>query len=265
MVQIEKEERYKIAPLFAGWEETIIWSCLQGHMGQAFADSLEHPRAALVSVGCFFFFAGEPLEELVHQAKCLCRTDREKKQKGQEKPDMTALLIPQNAAWQTMLETVLPESRKIWRYAIKKESDVFDREHLQFLAASVPEGVKLCRIDGEWYDWCLRHEWAEDFVSVFRDKTHFLNSGIGFLAVARGEALAGASSYSYYDGGIEIEVDTREDCRKQGLASACAARLILECLDCKKYPSWDAATKISVALAEKLGYHLDKAYVTYEW
>jgi RimJ/RimL family protein N-acetyltransferase len=29
------------------------------------------------------------------------------------------------------------------------------------------------------------------------------------------------------------------------------------------YPSWDAANRTSVALAEKLGYHFDKEYVTY--
>jgi RimJ/RimL family protein N-acetyltransferase len=40
--------------------------------------------------------------------------------------------------------------------------------------------------------------------------------------------------------------------------------LIMECLDRGLYPSWDAANKGSVALAEKLGYHFEKEYVTYE-
>lgn len=277
MKKIEKEKMYRIAPLFAGWEETLIWSCLQGHMGIAFADSVEHPRAALIRVGCFFFFGGEPMEEMVRRIEYLCKGDShrdsfcEEKSEESAKSDaeannrMLALLVPQTLEWQETIERVLPESRKIWRYAIKKEADVFDRDYLKRLADTLPEEIELCLIDGYWYEWCLEHAWAEDFVSVFRDKAHFLESGIGFLAVKQGEALAGASSYSCYDDGIEIEVDTRDDCRRQGLASACAARLILECLDMGKYPSWDAATKISVALAEKLGYHLDKPYVTYEW
>ncbi len=41
------------------------------------------------------------------------------------------------------------------------------------------------------------------------------------------------------------------------------AKLILECMDRGLYPSWDAHDMRSVALAEKLGYHLDKEYVTY--
>lgn len=76
--------------------------------------------------------------------------------------------------------------------------------------------------------------------------------------------IAGASSYSRYDKGIEIEIDTREDHRRKGLAYVCGAKLILECLEEGLYPSWDAQNKWSVALAEKLGYHFSHEYVAYE-
>ena len=52
--------------------------------------------------------------------------------------------------------------------------------------------------------------------------------------------------------------------RNRGLASACGAALILECLERGLYPSWDAHTEISAALAEKLGYHVSHPYVVYE-
>jgi len=48
------------------------------------------------------------------------------------------------------------------------------------------------------------------------------------------------------------------------LAYVCAAKLILECLDRNLYPSWDAQNEISVALAEKLGYHFSHTYTAYE-
>lgn len=65
--------------------------------------------------------------------------------------------------------------------------------------------------------------------------------------------VAGASSYSTYDKGMEIEIDTREDHRRKGLAYVCGAKLILEGLEKVLYPSWDAQNKWSVALAQKLG------------
>ena len=67
------------------------------------------------------------------------------------------------------------------------------------------------------------------------------------MAVMRnGEPVSGASSYSGWPGGIEIEIDTREDYRRQGLAYAAAAALILACLDRGLYPSWDAQHLASV-------------------
>lgn len=75
--------------------------------------------------------------------------------------------------------------------------------------------------------------------------------------------MAGASSYTFYREGIEIEIDTKESHRRKGLATACGASLILECLKRDKYPSWDAIDLRSVALAEKLGYHRAEDYTTY--
>ncbi len=88
--------------------------------------------------------------------------------------------------------------------------------------------------------------------------------GLGFVAVKDGEIVAGASSYLVYHGGLEIEIDTRMDHRRRGLAYACGAKLILECLNRGIYPSWDAHNLASVSLAEKLGYHLDYEYLAYE-
>ena len=79
-----------------------------------------------------------------------------------------------------------------------------------------------------------------------------------------GELVSGASSYSRYEGGIEIEIDTNEKYRRKGLAYICGAKLILECLKRNLYPSWDAQNKWSLALAEKLGYHYSHTYNAYE-
>ena len=37
------------APLFAGWKETMVWTCLQGHMGSVATDGRTPPESAPVS------------------------------------------------------------------------------------------------------------------------------------------------------------------------------------------------------------------------
>ena len=76
--------------------------------------------------------------------------------------------------------------------------------------------------------------------------------------------VSGASSYTRYREGIEIEVDTVESERRKNLALIVCSALILRCLKEGLYPSWDAQNMGSVHLAEKLGYEFDHTYVAYE-
>ena len=58
-------------------------------------------------------------------------------------------------------------------------------------------------------------------------------------------------------------LSTHPDFRRQGLAAACGAKLILECLERELYPGWDAHDRRSLALAQKLGYQLERSYSAY--
>ena len=154
--------------------------------------------------------------------------------------------------------------RMFTSYANKKDT-LFDREQLQSLVDSLPEGFEVKSIDRSLYEVCLAETWSQDLVGNYADFEQFLELGLGFVVLHKGQVVSGASSYASYSGGIEIEVDTREDYRRQGLARVCAAKLILTCLGRGLYPSWDAHTLTSLKLAEKLGYELEKAYQAYEW
>lgn len=244
----ELTEPAKAEKLFDGWQETLIWSCLQGVMGKIIADDPEEPRSAAAIVGDFTFFAGEPAEELVRYAV----------------PGKNFMIMtPQNEGWSTLIESVWGENaRRTERYAIRKEPDVFDRQRLHSFLP--PEGYELRLIDEKLYHQCLSEEWSRDLVSQFADYKTFERLAMGVVALKSGEIVSGASTYSRYREGIEIEIDTEISHRRKGLALACGARLILECLDRGLYPSWDAQNLGSVALAEKLGYHFDHVYPVYE-
>lgn len=247
--EIKDGERVK--RLFEGWEETCIWSCLQGIMGHIYADG-EEPASAMAVLGDFCFPAGKPDRELLLY-------------KPEGSVQDFIVMVPQNREWSDMIEAAYgSRARRAVRYAIKKEQGIFDREYLKGIAESLPAGFELRGIDRELYGLCMSREWSADLVAQYASYEEYRRLGLGFAAVKDGEIVSGASSYSSYREGIEIEIDTREDCRRRGLALACGARLILECLDRGLYPSWDAHNRGSVALAEKLGYHFSHEYEVYE-
>lgn len=235
----------KIAPLFFEWDKALIWSCLHGCMGYAIADNNENPSAAQIVVGDFCFFAGIPNNDLAAQAAA-------------------PIIVPQNQEWSKNIESAFGvRVEKTQRYAMKKELECFDQQKLIGYTKSLPEGCSLRLFDKEIYDNVIREEWSKDLCSQFAGYNDYSQRGIGAAVLFQGELVSGASSYTVYNGGIEIEIDTKPEFRQMGFAAACGAKLILECLYRGLYPSWDAHDLRSVSLAEKLGYHMDHPYTAY--
>lgn len=236
--------------LFKNWDETMIWSCVQGIMGEIHSSSTKN--AAMAILGDFAFFAGEASDELVRYKPENCTQD-------------FIIMVPQNEAWAETIEKCYGDrAKKVIRYATKKEPDAFDITKLEQATRKLPADYELKLVGGREYRMCRNNPWAKDLVSQYKEYAVYRKLGLGVVALRKGELMAGASSYSTYREGIEIEIDTREDARRKGLAYACGAKLILECLKRGLYPSWDAQNKQSLSLAEKLGYHFSHEYVAYE-
>ena len=104
----ELTDTAKAAPLFAGWEETLIWSCLQGLMGNIYTTDLHCPVSALAVLGDFAFFAGKVNSELVSFYPPFCKKD-------------FLLLVPQDRSWESsLLKHYGKQAKRISRYATKK-------------------------------------------------------------------------------------------------------------------------------------------------
>lgn len=244
---VDNKDLDKVGKLFEGWQETLIYSCLQKVMGKVYTDSVDNPRSAMCYVGVFGLLAGVPNKDIIMNI-----------------PGGFSILVPSNDEWATIIEECFGEKCKmVTRYAIKKDTK-FEKTHLEDIVKELPEGYELRDIDEETYDMCLANAWSIDFVSSFDSKEHYLEKGMGKIIMKEGALVAGASSYTSYKEGIEIEVDTKEEERRKHLASVCCAALILKCLDEGKYPSWDAQNMNSVRLALRLGYEFDHEYVAYE-
>ena len=228
----------------SGINETMILSALQGCMGALHGDHPDDPSAVRATVLDFAFFAGDAdtaaAEELIRTVTA---------------PLLNAALQQETGRWKARFLAIHPGAQTFDRYAIKKEPDVFDKEKLSGYLALLPEEYALVPMEEQYYRRCLEADWSRDLVAGFRDWEAFAAHGLGWLAIAPdGSIAAGASTYSWYKGGIEIEIDTHPDHRRKGLAYGCGAALILECLSRGLYPSWDAANEQSVRLAKKLGY-----------
>lgn len=249
MAVYQVKDKSTIAGLFAGWDETMIWSCLQNCMGMAYADDLAKPASAQIVIGGFAFFAGKASQQLV------CNNT----------PDAPfEMMAPQNHQWEQAIEAAYPgRAVRHMRYATKKQPTAFDPLQLQKCVAALPHGYALASINQALYGQIMASDWAMDLCVNFDGYEDYRQNGLGVVVLKEGDIVSGASSYTYYNGGIEIEIDTREDERRRGLALVCGAQLILNCLAKGLYPSWDAHTKASLALAQKLGYQLDTEYLVY--
>ena len=190
-----------------------------------------------------------------------------------EYPLDMCILMPQNGEWEHEIETALADLgpdklRKVIRYATRKSPEDLQNpetvRRLQQMAAAVPNHFKILPFDEEIFEIAREEYWSRSQAVQFRDYEEFREHGIGFAAFLGRIMAAGASTYSYYDGGIEVQIDTDTGFRQMGLAQCCGARLILECLERGIYPSWDAHNRQSLALAEKFGYKPAGEYIAYE-
>lgn len=98
----------KAAAIFGRWEETMIWSCLQGVMGEIYVDNEENPKSVMAVLADFAFFAGEPNVELVLYEPAFGNRD-------------FVIMVGQNEAWNRTIEKACgSRAKKVTRYAIKK-------------------------------------------------------------------------------------------------------------------------------------------------
>ena len=183
----ELKDTSKVKKIFDGWNETLIYSCVQKVMGKIIVTDIDNPKSAVAFVGCFGFCAGEPEKELVSN-----------------KPAGLAILIPQNDAWAELIEVCFPTSKRVKRYAIKKNT-IFNEEVLRKNVCLLPEGYELKKIDADVYDKCLDSPVSADFVSAFESKEKYLSIGRGIVITKNNKIVAGASSYTRYEEGIEID------------------------------------------------------------
>lgn len=252
IVKVGEHDKENLVELFANLNDSLITSCIQNYFGHAWVDHIEKPKSGKIITGDFCFLAGVPLKELLVDMP-------------EEYHNVFLIVIPENEAWNGLIEEVYGKHcKRIERYGLKKEGDIFDRDKLRRFVQRVEPEYEVRLLGKEDYYQALSEEWSRDWCSQYKDWEDYKQRGLGAVVLHKGEIVAGASSYTSYREGIEVEIVTREDYRRRGLALASGAKLILAALERGLYPNWDAKNLMSVGVAKQLGYHYAGPYTAYE-
>lgn len=250
MIKINEEDNIKLTKLCSCKKDDImlLWF-LEGNPGcAAWVDDIGQPEEAIIIAADFCYLLGE----IKHpdEIKQILETNARYK-----------IIYPCGTQWVTYLNEYLSEKlHPSKRYSMKHEPDVFNKDYLKQLIENVIPEYEIKSIDEDIYKDVLNIDWAADGCCFYRSYKDFSEKGLGYVAYKNGQLICIASSYNTYKSTIAVTIGTLEEYRRKGLAAACAASLILECLKRGLYPAWEAANMASVSLSKKLGYHFDQEY-----
>ena len=122
----------------------------------------------------------------------------------------------------------------------------------------LPEGCRLTGMDEAAFE---QHPFSHgENYSCWAD---FQTEGSGAVVYHGGEIVAAASSFLSLNGEAEMDISTKETHRRKNLATACAARMLQDCMERGIMVHWDAQNDVSRHLAEKFGFEVETEYPVY--
>lgn len=239
----------KAKNLFQSWTKNMVLYGLDAGLGEFFMNASE--TSCLYQLGNFIFPAGQvDLDFWQDYSSQYGLADK--------------IIISEDFSWQEFLDSQSGLER-FTRYAFLDRAD-FDTEALEKWLRRLPANYYLCKIDKESYERLAGEVWSQDLQGDFSDFDHFqVAGGFGFLVYSGEEIIAGVSTGLVYHGALEIEIATKSDYQRQGLAKILGAQMILEAQKRSLFPLWDAHNEASKKVAESLGYQCLGAYPAYEW
>jgi GNAT superfamily N-acetyltransferase len=136
-------------------------------------------------------------------------------------------------------------------------------QHLQGVLDISPYRERIIPISAELAAQLANQPDSYLELSDFDSPQDFVERGLSFTILDQGKVMGVAYSSLVCSRGIEVSVFVDEPYRQQGVATALAGRLLLECLNLGLRPNWDAANPESCKLAQKLGYIFVETYNAY--
>jgi GNAT superfamily N-acetyltransferase len=105
------------------------------------------------------------------------------------------------------------------------------------------------------------------YIAMFGGAAAALNHTVGFCLLHANQVVSEAVAGPLTHGIAEIGAGTREEYRRNGLATVVAARVIQACEALGYAPFWNASqqNRPSVALAQRLGFQTERSFRVVAW
>ena len=156
-------------------------------------------------------------------------------------------------AWEAFVRARYPGIVVLRRYRMKPARRFAFPE-----APTLPADYRLAAMDEAAFG---RHPFSHG--ANYPSFAAFQADGAGAVAWCGDGIVASASSFLSLDGEVELDVSTDAAHRGRGLAGACVARMLGDCMARGIVVHWDAQNDISRHLAEKFGFELEAPYLVY--
>jgi RimJ/RimL family protein N-acetyltransferase len=242
----------RLKALFIGQPPVPIrlWAILDGTIqGRILVDQPEQPTLALVQelAEATTYIGGAATPKAVADAFTLLRQHQE----------VVVCLWPDDP-----MGAVLPPAPYYEGMAI----DFTDRSPAVDISqlAAPPSGYHFRRIDEEI---APSLEGFDYYVSMFGGVEQAIQNTVGYCLMQGEQVVSEAVAGPLTRGMAEIGVGTGEPYRRQGFATATAARVIQACEERGYAPFWNASEQNapSVALAKRLGFQTEQPFKVLAW
>jgi GNAT superfamily N-acetyltransferase len=221
---------------------------LEGQMGKAFVDDLAHPAAYRITIGPFWYFAGDARGAGRYQMM--------------ENFPAYNLLMPSSGDWLEVAKEIFGGHLQSFpRYSFSSAG--LSAQHLEGILSQSPFRERLMPLSVDLAGILSQQPDSYLEISDFDSPQDFIDRSLGFTVLDGEKVMGVAYSSLVCSRGIEVSLFVEENYRRQGVATAMAGKLLLACLEQGLRPNWDAANPESCKLAEKLGYELVDTYESY--
>lgn len=211
----------------------LYQAALQGIFGKR----TEFSRSSITDA-LFVYLDGEPEEESIAWVDSHFRN----------RP-----LVCLTKAWEEQIKAKYPDAAIYQRTAMKAACRFILPESIV-----IPEGCQLAGMDETAFE---QHPFSHG--ENYPCWEAFQAEGSGAVIYHGGEIVAAASSFLSLNGEIELDVSTKESHRGKGLATACIARMLRDCMERCITVHWDAQNDVSRHLAQKFGFEAETEYRVY--